>query len=100
MTRQCADVSKLVYHMRTNGDQIDDGLLASSDKDLQASVETTLGGELPDSSWWQASTGVKFGGLGLRTASSTALSAFVASRIASRPLVRTMAEHYCEATDE
>jgi hypothetical protein len=36
--------------------------------------------------------------LGFRTAESTALAAFVASRIGSGPLVRTMVEHYAAAT--
>ena len=51
-----------------------------------------------DTSWWQATTGVTSGGLGLRTARSTANAAFVASRISSRPLVHTMVEHFCLAT--
>ena len=29
LTRQCADVSKLMYHMRINGDILDHDLLAS-----------------------------------------------------------------------
>ena len=98
LTRQCADVSKLMYHMRINGDRLDPGVLSAFDGGLRIAVENTLGGDLPDLSWWQATTGVKFGGLGLRTAESTALAAFVASRIGSRPLVRTMVEHYAAAT--
>ena len=57
-----------------------------------------LGGDLPDTSWWQATSGTAYGGLGFRTARSIALSAFVASRITSRPLVRTMVGQYSEAT--
>ena len=49
-------------------------------------------------SWWQATTGVKFGGLGFRTARSTALAAFVASRTSSRLLVKTMVEHFHKST--
>jgi hypothetical protein len=97
LTRQCSDVSKLTYHLRTNGDRIDDGILATFDRHLRYSIEHTLGGELSDTSWWQATTGVLFGGLGLRTARSTAHAAFVASRIASRPLVKTMVGHFCES---
>ena len=37
------------------------------------------------------------GGLGLRTAVTVALPAFVASRILSRPLVATMVDHFCMA---
>ena len=97
LTRQCADVSKLMYHMRINGDILDHELLASFDGQLRASVSTTLCGDLPDHSWWQATTGVMVGGLGLRTAVTVALPAFVASRILSRPLVITMVDHLCAA---
>ena len=38
------------------------------------------------------------GGLGLRTAVTVALPAFVASRILSRPLVVSMVDHFCAAT--
>ena len=97
LTRQCADVSKLMYHMRINGDILDHDLLASFDGQLRAFVATSLAGDLPDHSWWQATTGVTVGGLGLRTAVTVALPAFVASRILSRPLVVTMVDHLCAA---
>ena len=97
LTRQCADVSKLLYHMRINGDILDYDLLASFDGQLRASVASSLAGDLPDHSWWQATTGVAVGGLGLRTAVTVALPAFVASRILSRPLVSTMVDHLCAA---
>ena len=97
LTRQCADVSKLMYHMRINGDILDHDLLTSFDGQLRASVATSLAGDLPDHSWWQATTGVAVGGLGLRTAVTVALPAFVASRILSRPLVATMVDHFCAA---
>ena len=83
--------------MRINGDILDHDLLASFDGQLRASVATSLAGDLPDHSWWQATTGVAVGGLGLRTAVTVALPAFVASRILSRPLVATMVDHFCAA---
>ena len=54
LTRQCADVSKLMYHMRINGDILDHDLFASFDGQLRASVSNSLCGDLPDHSWWQA----------------------------------------------
>ena len=98
LARQSVDVSKLLYHLRLNGDRLDDRILGRFDQHLRLSVETTLGGELADTSWWQATTGVKHGGLGLRTVRSTALAAFTASRLGARPLVRTMVDHFCAAT--
>eukprot|EP00973_Karenia_brevis_P036259 5000950-Karenia_brevis.AAC.1 len=50
LTRQCADVSKLMYHLRINGDRIDHDLLDRFDHNLRSSIETALGGELPDTS--------------------------------------------------
>ena len=95
--RQCADVGKLSYHMRANGDPIYPHLLSSFDKDLRTSIETILGGSMLDSSWWQAAFGVKHGGLGLRQAADVALPALVASRVASRLQVATMATHRQQA---
>ena len=74
LTRQCADVSKLMYHMRINGDILDHDLFASFDGQLRASVSNSLCGDLPDHSWWQATTGVSVGGLGLRTAVTVAFA--------------------------
>ena len=74
LTRQSADVSKLIYHMRINGDHLDPAILSAFDGGLRLAVESILGGELPDLSWWQATCGVKFAGLGLRTAESTTLA--------------------------
>ena len=85
LIRQCADVSKLTYHMRINGDVLDNDLLASFDGQLRASLSASLCGDLPDHSWWQATMGVTRGGLGLRTALGVFLPAFVASRIMSSP---------------
>ena len=51
-----------------------------------------------DHDWTRgATTGVAVGGLGLRTAVTVALPAFVASRILSHPLVVTMVDHLCAA---
>ena len=54
LTRQCADVSKLMYQLRINGDILDHDLFASFDGQLRASVSNSLCGDLPDHSWWQA----------------------------------------------
>ena len=84
--------------MHINGDRIDHSATNRFDRNLRAAIESSLGGDLPDTSWMQAITGVTYGGLGLRSADSTALPAFVASRLSSRPLVKTMVEHYAMAT--
>ena len=97
LTRQCANVSKLMYQMRINGDVLDHDLLPSFDGQMRASVSASLCGDLPDHSWWQATTGVTCGGLGLRTALGVALPAFVARRIMCRPLVSTMVDHFSHA---
>ena len=97
LTRQCADVSKLMYHMRINGDMLDQDLLVAFDGQLWASVSASLNGDLPDHSWWQVTTGVSCGRLGLRTTLDIALPAFVASRIMCCPLVSTMFDHFSHA---
>ncbi len=97
LTRLCADVSELSYQLRLNGDRVGRARLAAFDRDLRTAVETTLGGELPDSAWQQCTTGVTWGGLGLRTAEQTACASFLASRMCSRPHVREMAGHLEQA---
>ena len=89
-----ADVSKLMYHMRINRDLLDHDLLAAFDWQMRASASASLSGDLPDHSWWQATTGVTCGGLGFRTALGVALPAFVTSRIMCRPLVSTMIRRF------
>ena len=77
-TRQCADVSKLMYHMRINGDLLDQDLLVAFDgqsRPLSAPRSKTI-------------TGVTCGGFGLRTALGIALPAFVASRTMCPPCCR------------
>ena len=85
LTRRCCDVAKLQYWLRCYGDTLADNVASSFDRDLRTGVEHTLGGAVPDSSWWQSTLGVKVGGLGLRAAADIALPAFIGSRIAARP---------------
>ena len=58
LTRQFADVSKLMCHMRTNDDLLDQDLFAAFDGQKRASASASVSGDLPDHSWWQATTGV------------------------------------------
>ena len=51
-TRCCADVSKLMYHMRISGDLLDQVLLVAFDGQLRASVSASLSGDLLDHFWW------------------------------------------------
>ena len=98
LTRQCADVSKLTHHLRLNGHKVASSMPAIFDSQLRFAIGVSLIGDLPDHSWWQATTGVLFGGLGFRAAQSVALPAFIASRLVSHPLVRNLLEHFCMAT--
>ena len=58
LTRQCVDTPKLMNHMRINDDSLDHELLTAFDGQSRASVSASLCGDLPDHSWWQATTGV------------------------------------------
>ncbi len=93
LTRKCTDVSKLTYLLRTSGDLIDTALLENFDVGMKRAVETILGGSLQDAAWWQATIGVRYGGLGMREATAVVFPAFLGSRLASRPLVKEMAGH-------
>ena len=93
LTRLCGDVAKVTYNLRLNGDIVTDSQLGAHDQSLRRSLEAILGGEVTDAAWTQATVGVRQGGLGLREARGIALSAFLASRIASRPHVQELAQH-------
>eukprot|EP00973_Karenia_brevis_P020229 2776446-Karenia_brevis.AAC.1 len=80
----CADVSKVMYQLRLNGDLLDESDLAVLGTIQRTGVAHTLGGDVGDLAWMQATRGRQSGGLGLRPASEVALPAFVASRTASR----------------
>ena len=90
LTRKCADVSRIAYLMRCCGDRVSDETLKSFDDSLRSAVESALRCDIEDEAWTQATTGVKHGGLGMRTASRTALAAACASLIGARPLVYSM----------
>ena len=85
LNKSSADVSKIVHTLRLNGDR-----LASSSGNfsqmMRESLARTLGAELVDTSWRQATCGNV--GLGLRTAEEIALPAFIASCTAAAPGLR------------
>ena len=89
LKKSCADVSKIVYTLRVNGD----GLAGSENLQkytevMRSSLERSLGGELLDTSWEQATCGKV--GLEFRTAEEVTLPAFIASRTAAAPAVRAI----------
>ena len=81
----CADVVKVTYLLRLNGDKFIDSELEALGKTQREGVATTLEGEIGDLAWSQATEQTKRGGLGLRSAAELAFPAFIASRPASRP---------------
>ena len=98
LLRLCADVSKLTYSLRVQGDRIPSQSLQRFDEDLKASLEKVLGDSFEWHSWAQACTGVIEGGLGFRCGDTTALPAFIASRVENRPGVQYLAEHFERST--
>ena len=88
LKKECADVCKIIYTLRLNGDRIPEDMLQRYSCVLRESVARTLGGDLGDDSWRQATCETKAGGLGIRPAEEVALPAFLASRVSARPAVR------------
>ena len=80
----CADVSKIVYLLRLNGDKPRAAELEGLDGIQRASVAHTLHGDISDLAWTQATARKKKAGLGLRDVTELALPAFIASHVASR----------------
>ena len=80
----CADVNKVVYLLRLNGDKMNKSELDELGVIQRSGVAHTLSGDIGDLAWSQATNAQKRAGLGLRSATELALPAFVASRTASR----------------
>ena len=93
LNRRCLDVSKVSYILRCNGDRVETEALSDFDAALRGATEDAIRGKLRDEGWIQATLGVDAGGLGLKEACVIALPAFIASRVASRPLVEEMYLH-------
>ena len=81
----CGDVCKATYALRLNGDKIPEASLGGFTATLRDSIGVTLGGELGDEPWEQATCAEGEGGLGMRTPEEVSLPAFVASRATARP---------------
>ena len=71
LTRRCGDVANFGYWLRCYGDTVSNTPAQLFDENLRASVEATLGGCIPDTSWWQSNVSVAKAGLGMRTAPSS-----------------------------
>ena len=82
---ECADVCKATYALRLNGDRIPEDSLAHFETAFRDSIGCTLGGEVGDEPWAQATCATREGGLGARTPLEVSLPAFVASRATARP---------------
>ena len=80
----CADVNKVVYLLRLNGDKLAASELEELTRIQRSGVAHTLSGDVGDLAWKQANGGQKKAGLGLRSALELAMPAFVASRTASQ----------------
>ena len=80
----CLNNSKASHLLRCNGDRVDAGRLLRFDEGMAAGLASALGDHLQDDSW-APTLSVDAGGLGMREASTIAMPAFLASRVASRP---------------
>jgi hypothetical protein len=87
---ECAGISKAVHILRAAGDLVSASDLQKWDQAMKVSLGRSLNGEIEDHSWRQAAGGFDAGGLNWKSASDLALPAFLASRIAARPAVKTL----------
>ena len=94
LTRQCLNVCKVMYTLRSDGAALSPEALSRYDEVIGHALDRILGSRLGESSAQQAAAGVSEGGLGFRRAADVALPAVVASRVASRPFVRALL-HTC-----
>ena len=94
---ECVGVSKVVHILGAAGDRLSSDEVGKWDKHMRDSLGRTLNGELDDHSWRQAVDGFKQGGLSWRTGPDLTLPAFLASWVASRPVVEALLSSVVEA---
>ena len=82
----CGGVGKVGFLLRLSGDRLSAGDLGVLDRIQRDGVGTTLEGDVGDNAWEQALVAITSGGLGIGDAEELALPAFVASRVAARPV--------------
>ena len=90
LLRNCAGVCKVTHALWTSPPCAISAATASFDNSLRGCLEKVSQTSIGDSSWSQASLPISDGGLGLRSASSSAAAAFVASCAVSVPHVRRL----------
>ena len=88
LLRRCADVCKVTHLLRACGPQVAEDALGEYDAVLRATLERTLGGDIPEAAALQATAAVSDGGLGMRRATDVAAPALIASCVQTRPFVR------------
>ena len=91
LLRRCADICKLTHLLRAAGNNINPTSLQNFDDQLNRTVSLIIGGSLHTEATIQASLGVQSGGLSLRHARDTALPAYIASKVAAKPIVARLA---------
>ena len=88
LLRNCFAMPKLLFTVRSALCYTQTEHLASFDLQTRSCVEAICNVKMDDTGWRQATLPVKFGGLGLRSASDISLSAYLSSLHSSRTLVQ------------
>ena len=79
LLRMCGSFCRMVHIARVTPPSLASDALRSSDEEVQRCFALCTAIEVPNGAWCQAQLGLKFGGLGLRSASLHAAAAFIAS---------------------
>ena len=97
LLRQTADVCKVMYAMRLDGDALATPALEEHDKGLRRGLERSLDCALEEHCWHQAKLGRRRAGLGFRCAADLHLAAAVASLTAAVPLAEDVDASFVDA---
>lgn len=84
----CAGVCKVAFLLRLFGDRLSEDCFTELNKVQRLGLAITLQGDVGGGAWEQAQLGIDSAGLGMRDAEEIALPAFVASRVAARPVAK------------
>ena len=100
LLRQCASFGKLVYSARSTKFDHHMSALSHFDTSVRACFDTFTGIHTSDSQWARATLPIRSGGIGLRSLSSHAAAAYLASRSACHSLCKDLdPQHTWEVED-
>ena len=93
LLRACVGFPKMVFTMRTTPTETIENVLKKFDSNQRETLAKSIGGDISDKAWEQATLPIKMGGLGLTSVEKIAPAAFIGSIMDSADLQNIIAKN-------